>query len=106
MTSFRKIIYSGTCLCGHCYEDHHIGMVLNPEAAAVMGPFLPEECEFFGCNETGGLDEKGEDHCARYVDAADPDEAVRARWEGTRRPEKKRVRCAGGKKSSLPKRKR
>jgi hypothetical protein len=29
MSSFRKIIYSGTCLCGHSYEDHHLGMVIQ-----------------------------------------------------------------------------
>lgn len=37
----RKIIYSGTCLCGHSYEDHHLGAGANPEAYAVMGPPAP-----------------------------------------------------------------
>ena len=85
MSAPRKIIYSGTCLCGHSYEDHHLGMVLNPEAYAVIGPHLPEECEFFGSNEDGGLDENGQPHCERYIDAEDPDSDVRASWEGTRR---------------------
>ncbi len=85
MTSFRKIIYSGTCLCGHSYEDHHLGMVMNPEAAAIVGPHLPGECVFFGTNEDGGLDEHGEAHCERYIDVDDPDPEVRARWKGTRR---------------------
>jgi len=50
-----------------------------------MGPHLPQECEFFGFDENGGLDEHGEPHCERYVDAEDPDPDVRASWEGTRR---------------------
>jgi hypothetical protein len=85
MTDFKKRIYSGTCLCGHSYEDHHLGMVLNPEAHAVMGPYLPEECEFFGSNEDGGLDEQGQDHCWRYVDSEEPDPELRAGWKGTSR---------------------
>ena len=85
MPKFSKVIYSGTCLCGHSYEDHHISMVLNREALAVMGPHMPEECEYFGCNETGGLDEHGNPHCERYVDAEDPDPERRASWESTRR---------------------
>lgn len=40
MAAFKKRIYSGICLCGHSDEDHHLGMVLNPEAYAVMGPHL------------------------------------------------------------------
>jgi hypothetical protein len=72
-------------MCGHRYEDHHLGMVLNPEAYAVMGPHLPEECEFFGSNEDGGLDENGDEHCHRYVDADDPDPAARSTWTGTKR---------------------
>lgn len=66
MTSFRRITHSGTCLCGHNYEDHHLGAVLNPDAYAVMGPYLPEECE-------------------SYVDAEEPNQEVRARWQGTKR---------------------
>ena len=85
MTDFRKRIYSGVCMCGHRYEDHHLGMVLNPAAYAVIGPHLPEECEFFGCNEDGGLDENGEEHCHRYVDAEEPDTETRAAWTGTTR---------------------
>jgi hypothetical protein len=72
-------------MCGHSYEDHHLGVVLNPEAYAVMGLYLPQECEFFGSNEDGGLDENGEYHCFAYVDGEDPDPEVRARWKGTAR---------------------
>jgi hypothetical protein len=85
MTDFRKRIYSSVCMCGHSYEDHHLGIVLNPEAYAVMGPHLPDECEFFGSNEDGGLDENGNEHCHRYVDAEEPDPEVRNTWVGTRR---------------------
>lgn len=85
MSAFRKVIYFGTCLCGHSYEDHHLGMVLNPEALAIMGPYLQGECEFFGWNESGGFDENGNPHCMRYVDADDPEESFRVEGQGTRR---------------------
>ncbi len=78
-----KIIYSGTCLCGHSYEDHHLGMVLNPEAQKVMGDYLPQECEFFGSDEDGGNDEHGQPHCDQYVDAEEPDAEIKASWKGT-----------------------
>lgn len=29
-------------------------------------PYVAQECEFFGCNEDGGLDEKGQPHCGMY----------------------------------------
>jgi hypothetical protein len=60
-------------------------VVLNPEAYAVMGPHLPAECEFFGSNEDGGLDENGQPHCERYVDVDEPDSETRASWKGSRR---------------------
>jgi hypothetical protein len=85
MPIFRKIIYSGICLCGHSYEEHHLGVVANPEAAAVIGDYLPQECEFFGFNENGGLDENGNEHCRHYVDTEDPDSVHRSQWQGTRR---------------------
>lgn len=83
MADFKKQIYSGVCMCGHYYEDHHLGVILNPEAYAVMGLYLPQECEFYGSNEDGGLDENGEEHCCRYVDREDPDPEARAGWKGT-----------------------
>jgi hypothetical protein len=85
MADFKKRIYSGVCVCGHSYENHHLGVVLNPEAYAVIGLYLPEECEFFGSNEDGGLDENGEDHCRRDVDAEEPDPEARSTWIGTKR---------------------
>ena len=83
--AFRKVIYSGTCLCGHKVDDHHISLVMNPEAVKIMGDRFPDECLFFGCNEDGGLDEDGEHHCGRYVDQADPDYCRKKEWHGTRR---------------------
>jgi hypothetical protein len=31
-------------------------------------PYVPQECEFYGCNEYGGLDEDGNPHCGQYID--------------------------------------
>lgn len=80
---FKKIIYSGICLCSHSYEDHHLGIILNPDALKVMGPYLPQECEFFGSNEDGGLDENGQSHCHHYVDVNNPDEEMKKQWRAT-----------------------
>ncbi len=85
MSHFRKLIYSGVCLCGHSYEEHHFSIVANSEASGTMGDYLPKECEFFGFDENGGLDEDGNEHCRHYVDAEDPDPARRYQWQGTRR---------------------
>src|SRR3972149_5949238 len=57
----RPAIYSGPgrsgmCLCGHSWKDHHLGMVLAPGATETDGGtevYLPQECEFFGWDETG-----------------------------------------------------
>lgn len=57
---------SGVCRCGHRWDDHHLGIVMNlnyPE------PYIPQECEFYGFNETGGLDAAGQPHCGGYVDS-------------------------------------
>jgi hypothetical protein len=65
----------GVCVCGHPVEDHHCGVVCNPAYYAQTGEELvPQECEFYGCNEDGGLDDKGELHCGHYVDAGDTSE--------------------------------
>jgi hypothetical protein len=60
--------YSGMCHCGHPYDDHH-----NSGIAEGIGGV----CEFFGCNEEGGLDENGNIHCLRYIDTTQPDEPSR-----------------------------
>ena len=85
MTVFRKVVYSGTCLCGHTDDDHHGSVVVDPEVAKVLGSRLPDECLAYGCNETGGLDEDGNLHCGGYVDREDPDERRRQSWSGTSR---------------------
>ena len=61
---------SGICVCGHSWESHHLGMVMNLEYyEQTKEPYLPQECEVFGFNELGGLDADGEPHCFGYVDS-------------------------------------
>jgi hypothetical protein len=57
--------YSLICHCGHPYDDHHNSGIVEGIAGV---------CEFFGCNEEGGLDENGNIHCLRYIDTTQPDE--------------------------------
>ena len=60
---------SGICKCGHSWEDHHTNVVLNEKYYKETEEcYFPEECEYYGCNEYGGLDEDGNDHCHKYVD--------------------------------------
>ena len=66
---------SGVCICGHSWEDHHLGCVMNADyAEATKESYVPGECEFFGSNEDGGLDAEGNDHCFGYRDSALPNE--------------------------------
>jgi hypothetical protein len=66
---------TGICVCGHGYRDHHIGMVMNEEYGNVTGEWeVPQECEAFGFNETGGMDELGNYHCGQYVDSGSRDQ--------------------------------
>ena len=37
--------------------------------------YIPQECEFYGFNEMGGLDAEGNEHCHKYVDTLN-DEGV------------------------------
>ena len=61
---------SGICKCGHSWEIHHLGCVMNSEYFELtQESYVPEECEFFGFNETGGLDAEGNNHCQRYRDS-------------------------------------
>ena len=74
---WTRWFYSGVCRCGHSWEDHHNGCVMNSEYAKLcedwgQPPYIPQECEYYGCNEDGGLDEKGEPHCGRFVDKETP----------------------------------
>jgi hypothetical protein len=66
---YRKRIYSGICKCGHKFTDHHLSVVMNQDYFEATGDtYLPGECEFFGFNETGGLDAEGKPHCHNYID--------------------------------------
>jgi hypothetical protein len=58
------------CHCAHAYEDHHNSGLVEGIAGV---------CEFFGCNEEGGLDDNGNIHCLRYIDMREPDEPSRTR---------------------------
>ena len=77
-------IYSGICLCGHIYADHHIGIVMSVKVAVEKGTcMVPDVCCRYGCNEDEGLDRDGNVHCFGYVDREEPDEAKRKEWQGT-----------------------
>ena len=44
-------------------------MVANPEYfEQTREGYVPQECEFFGSNEMGGLDAAGNPHCGFYRD--------------------------------------
>ena len=61
---------SGTCVCGHLAEDHHGHMVMNLLYYRKTGEYrYPGECEYYGCNEESGLDDKGQFHCGQYKDS-------------------------------------
>ena len=67
---------SGVCVCGHSWEEHHLGWVLNTEyLQQTKEGYIPQECEHYGFNEAGGLmpDADGEwvDHCGSYIDQLD-----------------------------------
>ena len=70
-------------MCGHSYEDHHLGLVADPRLVEVIGPYVPDQCDYFGFNEHAGLDEDGNNHCHNYVDKEDPNPAMKAEWKGT-----------------------
>ncbi len=76
---------SGVCKCGHSWRTHHLGVIvredywagLTLEELKIAEAYIPQECEFYGFNETGGLkpditftgDRRWIDHCHSYVDA-------------------------------------
>lgn len=63
---------TGVCRCGYSWEEHHLGVILNEDYRRDTGEaYLPQECEAFGFNETGGLDADGNNHCHRYKDTGD-----------------------------------
>ena len=69
-----KPVYSGpnrswVCICGHHWSDHRFGCVTNNQYYnETRESYVPEECEVYDCNETGGLDTVGQPHCFRYKD--------------------------------------
>jgi hypothetical protein len=61
---------SGVCKCGHPWDQHHLGIVMTDKYYKETGEgYIPEECERFGSNETGGLDADGNEHCSKYIDS-------------------------------------
>jgi hypothetical protein len=63
---------SGICKCKHRWEDHHLGCVMNRKYYEDTGEdYVPQECEFYFCNEMGGCNKDGSDHCHRYIDEKD-----------------------------------
>ncbi len=88
----ERLVYSGTCLCGHLDEDHHDACIQAPALAEALGGRLSApigECEFFGCNEEAGVGEHGEPHCFKYVDAANPNAELHAMWRERWGPDSK-----------------
>lgn len=81
-------IRTGMCKCGHSWEEHHLGMVLNTEAMKVYAEYdsplyVPQECEHYGSNEAGGLkyDEENDvwvAHCFGYEE--DPNAEDQRTW--------------------------
>ncbi len=66
---------SGICVCGHSWEDHHLGVIVNQKIAEERHEmYVPQECEFYGHNEDGGLDAEGNEHCFGYRDSLLPEE--------------------------------
>ncbi len=68
---------SGICVCGCKWDDHHLGMVMRLGSyltkQGVYEGYIPQECDAFGCNETGGMKfndetEQWENHCYSYQD--------------------------------------
>jgi len=74
VTNYKRVYSgkhrSGICVCGHSHEDHHGQMVMNPVYYRKTKEYrYPEECEYYGCNEDGGMDDEGQYHCGQYKDS-------------------------------------
>ncbi len=58
---------SGICVCGHTWDTHHLGCVLNVDYAKATGEaYVPQECEedqFEGYVPPGGC------ACGHYKDS-------------------------------------
>jgi hypothetical protein len=71
---------SGICKCGHNWDEHHLGVVMNREHfESTKEAYVPQECEHYGCNEEGGLmpgpDGEMIDHCFGYTDSLEDEDA-------------------------------
>lgn len=68
---------TGTCVCGHLWEAHHLGLVAQQAYIdETQEGYIPQECEYYGCNEMGGMmwDESGDNlvpHCSQYRDSGE-----------------------------------
>ena len=67
---------SGVCICGHSWDEHHLGFVMQQEyLEQTREGYLPQECEHYGFNEAGGLMPNVEgdwiEHCGGYIDQLD-----------------------------------
>lgn len=61
---------SGICTCGHPWDQHHLGLVVNQAYVdQTHEGYIPQECEAYGSNEMGGLNPDGTTHCHFYVDS-------------------------------------
>lgn len=65
---------SGICVCGHPWDEHHLGIVMNNEYYdATHEAYVPEECEHYGFNEMGGRmptsNGRWVNHCQSYRDS-------------------------------------
>ena len=61
--------FTGKCVCGHSWDDHHHGMVLNPKFIddyRVVDGCLGEECEATQLH--GVVIKTPECHCPTYWD--------------------------------------
>lgn len=66
LKNHAETFFCGYCLCGHDWTDHH-----DDKGA----------CEFWGSNETAGLDEtETKPHCFRYVDRENPNSEWIKEW--------------------------
>jgi hypothetical protein len=83
---FAPQVYSGVCRCGHAFDEHHLGAIVNEDCLAQLPhghpPYRAQECEYYDCNEGGGMGPDGCDHCHSYVGRDDPDQG-RAAEPGT-----------------------
>ena len=85
MATCRKYVFSGTCLCGHSWKEHHLSMVMRQEYIDATGEYeIPGACLKYGSHEYEGLGLDGELHCAGYVDKDDLER--RESWQGVRFP--------------------